>query len=135
VTHLIFYDGKCGLCDHAVQFLLEADKQQVFAFAPLQGTTAERVLKEVPQEVKQADSLILIENFETPQEKLYLFGKGALRACWLLGGKWRWIGWLSFLPAWLYDWGYRVVAKNRHRFFSKDVCKLPDPNEKKRFLP
>lgn len=133
--HLVFYDGQCGLCDRVVQMLLRADKNKKFLFAPLQGTTAAEELKAVPAEVKQADSLILIENYSGKKGSLYIYGKAAFRIMWLLGGWWRGVGWISFLPSLLYDWGYRIIAKNRHRFFPQDACILPSPEEKERFLP
>ena len=132
--HLVFYDGKCGFCDRVVVFLLKQNQKKQFLFAPLQGETAQRELKEMPDPVKQADSLILIENYQTPEQKISIFGKGAFRIAWLLGGKWGAVGWLSFLPSFLYDWGYRLVARNRH-LLSSNVCKLPDPSQKDRFLP
>lgn len=133
--HLMFYDGECGLCDHIVQFLLSVDKHQRFLFAPLQGTTAQQVLADLPAEYKQIDSLVLVENFESPDQRFYVLGKGALRICWLLGGFWKIPGLLSFLPAFLYDWAYRLVARNRKRLFSDAVCPLPSPSERNRFLP
>jgi len=132
--HLLFYDGECGLCDHLVQFVLRVDHKGQFLFAPLQGETAGIELKDVPDTFKQADSLILIENYQQPNAAMRIYGKGAFRVAWLLGGWWKLLGWISFLPAFLYDWGYRLVAKNRHRLFSKDSCKIPDPSQKKRFL-
>lgn len=129
--HLLFYDGHCGLCDHAVQFVLNRDPNGLFAFAPLQGKTAKIYFKTPPEE----DSLILIEDFKSASPKQYLYGKGAFRTLWLLGGVWSIPGVINFLPAWLYDWGYRIVAKNRHKLFSKDSCKLPTLEEKERFLP
>jgi len=133
--HLLFYDGECGLCDHLVQFVLRVDRREQFLFAPLQGETAGSELKDVPGIVKQADSLILIENYQKPDAAMWIYGKGVFRVAWLLGGWWKLLGWVSFLPAFLYDWGYHLVAKNRHRLFSKDSCKIPDPSEKIRFLP
>lgn len=133
--HLLFYDGECGLCDHIVQFVLKIDTHQQFLFAPLQGETAKKWLADLPEQVKNADSLILIENFQTPKPKIWIYGKGALTVFWLIGGWWRLIGLIAFLPAFLYDWGYWLIAKNRHRLFSRDSCLLPDPKQKKRFLP
>lgn len=129
--HLVFYDGSCGFCDHAVQFVLKHDQKEDFVFAPLQGTTAKSFLKEVPPE----DSLVLIENYKSQTHSIYQLGKGAFRILWLLGGMWVLLGWIAFLPSFLYDWGYRLIARNRHRFFSKDVCPLPNPKQKDRFLP
>lgn len=133
--HLVFYDGECGLCDRVVQFVLKADKQQIFLFAPLQGETAAKELHDVQEDVKQADSVILIENYTDGEKKLYLYGKAAFRIMWLLGGWWKLVGWKNFLPAFLYDWGYWIVARNRHRFFPQDSCVIPPLNEKERFLP
>ncbi|MEM1282390.1 MAG: DCC1-like thiol-disulfide oxidoreductase family protein [Chlamydiota bacterium] len=132
--HLVFYDGECGLCDRVVQIVLEADKKKIFLFAPLQGETSAKELRDVPEDVKQADSVILIENYTTENEKLTIYGKAAFRIMWLLGGKWKLLGWLSFLPAFLYDWGYWIVAGNRHRFFRQDICIIPPASENERFL-
>jgi predicted DCC family thiol-disulfide oxidoreductase YuxK len=133
--HLLFYDGECGLCDRMVNFVLKADQRKVFLFAPLQGKTAELELKNLPPEKKDIDSLILIENYGTEQAEITTHGKGALRVLWLLGGCWKLIGWKSFLPSGFFDALYRFVAKNRHRFFSKESCRLLKSSERERFLP
>lgn len=135
LKHLVFYDGNCGLCDQVVQILFKADKNERFVFAPLQGVAASQYLKNLPDEIKAADSLILIENYRSSDPQAYLFGKGALRIAWLLGWPWLLIGWLSFLPGFLFNWAYRLVARNRHRFFPQNQCFIPPPNQKDRFLP
>lgn len=132
--HLVFYDGQCGLCDHIVQFILERDKENLFVFAPLQGKTAKIELQNLPEEFKNEDSLVLIENYQTEGRKFYVLGQGALRVCWLLGGMWGLLGVLSYLPAFLYNWGYRIVARNRHKFFKNDRCVVPSANQRDRFL-
>lgn len=129
MKHLVFYDGTCGLCDYFVQFLLQYDKKEEFCFAPLQGITADQLLKGVSRE----DSLIIIENYKTPDKKMYLFGQGALRILWLLGGGWKLLGWLFFLPPFCYNWLYTIIAKKRYRLFGKN-CRIPDPRQNRRFL-
>jgi predicted DCC family thiol-disulfide oxidoreductase YuxK len=134
--HLLFYDGNCGLCDHLVQFILKVDSKKIFLFAPSHGSTAKLILKQLPQELQTEDSLLLVENYQHPEtERLHLLGKGALRIFWLLGGKWCLLGLLSFLPAAFSNWLYRLVARNRHRFFSLKSCQLPTYNSPERFLP
>ncbi len=132
--HLIFYDGQCGLCDRAVHIVLKADHQYLFAFAPLQGHTAASLLKDIPEELRGADSVILIENYKLPSRHVSIRSKAAFRTCWLLGGWYRLIGWKGFLPAWLFDWGYRLIATNRHRLFPPVSCIVPDLADKERFL-
>ncbi|MBA2367952.1 MAG: DUF393 domain-containing protein [Candidatus Protochlamydia sp.] len=134
LKHLVFYDGECGLCDHVVQFLLNADTQEIFVFAPLQGETAKKLLAALPSSLKQADSIVLIENYESIDPEIYVLSKAVFRITWLLGDAWAIIGTLSFLPSFLFDWGYRLVAKNRHRFFPITQCVIPRADQKERYL-
>ncbi|CUI17102.1 Conserved hypothetical membrane protein [Candidatus Protochlamydia naegleriophila] len=134
-SHLVFYDGECGLCDRVVQLLLKLDKHGRFVFAPLKGETAAFYLKNLPDKYKGKDSLILIEDYQSSHPQTYVLAKGALRICWLLGGIWSLVGCLSFLPSVFFDWAYRLVAQNRHRFFSAKECVLPPKNQGGRFLP
>ena len=98
LSHLVFYDGNCGLCDRMVQFIFNNDKKQRFVFASLQGETASRYLKNLPPEIRFTDSLILVENFRSSSPQISILAKGALRIAWLLRWPWMLIGWLSFFP-------------------------------------
>ena len=133
-NHLVFYDGECGLCDRIVQGLIKTDKNEQFAFAPLKGVTAELYLRELPADFKGIDSLVLVEDYKI-NPKNYIQSRAAFRICWLLGGVWVLIGWLSFLPSFFFDWAYRIVARNRQRFFRPKSCFVPPANASERFLP
>lgn len=135
LRHLVFYDGECGLCDQTVQFILKKDKEKQFVFAPLQGSTAEKYLKDLPLNFKTLDSVILVEDYKSLNPHTYVMSKAIFRIMWLLGGELTLIGWLSFLPSFLFNWGYRLVARNRHRLFPQTACQIPDPNQRDRFLP
>lgn len=134
LSHLVFYDGECGFCDQIVQLLLRLDKKELFVFAPLQGETAREILPELPDRYKNVDSLILVENYQSSHRSVYMQAKAAFRILWLLGGGWVLIGWLNFLPSFLFDWGYRLVARNRYRLFGQ-ACLVPRADQKERFLP
>ena len=113
VMHIVFFDGECPFCHRAVRFLMERDQKQLFRFAPLQGETAHSLLKDpIP-----LDSLILLENWKSRRQRELRYGKGALRICWYLGGWWSLLGLLSFLPGFLADWAYKLVAARRHQLF------------------
>lgn len=133
MPHIMLYDGECGLCDRAVQTLLKIDDKELFAFAPLQGPTAALLLAKFPPLPKDVDSVVLIEDFHTAHPKQYIRGKAVFRALWLEGGWWTFLGWPYFLPAWMYDWAYKIVARNRYRMVAQR-CVLPLPSERKRFL-
>lgn len=133
--HLVFYDGECGFCDIVVQFIIRQDSEKVFNFAPLQGTTAAKLLQQLPSELKDKDSLVLIEDYQGTDPKYYILGKGALRICWLLGGFWEIPGLISWLPSFLYDWAYKIVARNRQKLFKNASCVAPTKQTMGRFLP
>lgn len=133
--HLIFFDGACGFCDKAVQFVLKKDVHKKFLFAPLQGETAQNKLSSIYPDYKKLNTLVLLENVDTPHQKIHLLGKASFRILWLLGSYWRLIGWIYFLPGFLYNWGYRLVADHRsalHRILFNDSCDLKGPSD--RFL-
>lgn len=132
--HLVFYDGECGFCDFVVSFLLKVDKKKLFLFAPLQGKTAAQLLADLPAEKKNQDSIVLIENYQTNDAQIYVLGKAALRILWLLGGTWAILGSLNFLPSFLYDWAYRLVAKNRKKLMAKTECRIPPKDQQNQFL-
>ena len=133
MKHVIFYDGQCPLCNRAVRFILSVDRDKKFYFAPLKGQTAEKKLANFFLKNSELDTLVLLQNYETRNEKLMIEGKGALRVLWLLGGKYTLLGWLSFLPSFLFDPFYRLVARNRFRLFhGRGPFTFPNDN---RFLP
>lgn len=132
--HLIFYDGECGFCNQAVQIILKLDKKEKFAFASLQGKTASNFLKNDSDHLKNIDSIILVENFEESKCKIYLLSSAIFRIFWLIGGVWILVGWLYFLPAYLFDWVYRLIARVRKDLF-RQPCFIPTRDQKKRFLP
>lgn len=133
--HVVFYDGVCGFCDFIVQALIRIDKKGIFLFAPLSGKTAAAKLRSLPPAFTSADSLILIENYNQPNESLVLYGKGALRILWLLGGIWAIPGVISFMPGFLYNWLYYLVAKIRTKLMKAPECIVPRTHQKERYLP
>lgn len=133
--HLILYDGECGICNRVVLFLLKADKKRLFQFAPLQGETAKTLLPLLPKSYQNEDTLVIVQNWRRPNRKFYILAKGSFMIFWLLGGWWRLIGWLSFLPGFLYNWAYRLFARHRHLLSGGKECSLIKTKEKNRFLP
>lgn len=129
---LVFYDGVCGLCDRSVQFLLRHDQGQRLKFAPLQGETA-RQRNDLPTELR---SVVFVAQPGTAQEQIYFRSEAALRVLDHLGGVWRVVSWLRFIPRPIRDWGYDVIARRRYRWFGKfETCRVPAPEFHTRFLP
>lgn len=130
VRKILFFDGVCGLCNQAVDFVLKRDFDGKIQFAPLQGETAQTLLNAA--DVADLNSMVL-----WVEGKTYRKSSAAVRVLWLLGPGWQIIGtllWLVPLP--LRNLGYSLVARQRYRFFGKkESCRLPTIDERKRFLP
>ncbi|MBU6382813.1 MAG: DUF393 domain-containing protein [Verrucomicrobia bacterium] len=129
--HLIFFDGECPFCHKAVRHIIDIDVQKRFLFAPLGGETAQDILTGPQARLKKANSLVLVENYQSTERKFWIESKAALRIYWLVGG-WGIIGIFSFLPRQIGDPIYRWVAAHRHQF----KLRIPDqPGPQERFLP
>lgn len=132
---LILYDGVCGLCHRFVQFILARDSRDHFRFAALQSPVGREAVLRHGGNPDAVSTVYLIENWDTDNEHVRVRGKAALHALDKLGGGWRILGILRFLPAFLLNLGYAVVAHFRYRLFGKlDACPMPTPDTRSKFL-
>jgi predicted DCC family thiol-disulfide oxidoreductase YuxK len=127
---IVLYDGVCGLCSRTVRWLMKRDGG-AFHYAPLQGETAARLRAHHPRIPEQLDSVVYIEN-----DRVHLRSKVFLHAARHLTRPWRWAWYFRWLPAFLLDPFYWLIAKLRYRLFGKfDSCKLPTTDERAKLLP
>jgi predicted DCC family thiol-disulfide oxidoreductase YuxK len=131
VQPVLLYDGTCGLCSASVRWILAHERDHELRFAPLQGETAAELRTahaEIPTEL---DSVVLVDDGRVYlRSKTFLQVARHLRAPWRVGYHLRW------LPAFLLDLGYRLIARVRYRIWGRvDACELPSPENRARFLP
>ncbi|WP_139920286.1 thiol-disulfide oxidoreductase DCC family protein [Hymenobacter sp. DG01] len=132
-TATILFDGVCNLCNGFVQFVIGHDAAGHFRFASLQSGVGQELLRThslpMPEE---PDSVILI----TPDGQAHTHSAAALGILRRLGGLWGVAGALGLLvPRPLRDAAYRLVARNRYRWFGRqEACWLPTPELRARFL-
>lgn len=130
--HLIFYDADCPLCHRAVQQILDIDVHRHIAFAPLTGEAAADILIGPQAALLKANSLVLVEDYQSTDRKFWIRSKAVLRTYWLVGNGWGLVGILSFFPSFIGDALYRWLAVHRHQF----KLKMPPHSvEEGRFLP
>ena len=106
-------------------------------FAPLQGPTAAAILQRHGVGVPDGDpeSIVLVEDPGTPNERLSFRSDGALGVARWLRAPWSWLVVLRAIPRPLRDWTYARVARVRYRIFGKlDACPVPSPAHRGRFL-
>jgi predicted DCC family thiol-disulfide oxidoreductase YuxK len=127
---VIFFDGVCGLCNAWIDFVVARDKTRVFRFGPLQGETAREWLN-LPLD-GGFDSVMLVDS-----TGIYHKSDAVWRILARLPGPWRLIaGLLRVIPRPIRNWGYAFVARHRYRWFGKkETCRLPNADERERFVP
>lgn len=133
MSHLILYDAPCPFCNKAIQFVLKHDHRRKFLFAPLKGKTAGSLCNTIHCE--DTESVILIENYQTQKQRVFYKNKAVYRVLWELGGLWKILGLKHFLPSWMTDWSYNLIAKRRNRICKACSLKRPELKKNARFLP
>jgi predicted DCC family thiol-disulfide oxidoreductase YuxK len=125
---VILFDGVCNLCNAWVQFVIRHDARGRFAFAPLQSERAAQLLS--GRNPGPVDSVVLVAS-----EHVYVESTAALRIARRLDGPWSMGGALLLIPRPLRDAVYRLIARNRFRWFGRrDACMIPTDAIRSRFL-
>ncbi|MFN2444857.1 MAG: thiol-disulfide oxidoreductase DCC family protein [Vicinamibacterales bacterium] len=125
---LIVFDGVCGLCNGWVDFLLRHDRAGVFRFTPFQSEDGQRVLAE--HGLLAGESVVLVVGGRAWRDS-----SAILEILRRLGGMWSlaYVG--VIIPRALRDTLYQFVARRRYRWFGRrQACRIPTPQERKRFL-
>jgi predicted DCC family thiol-disulfide oxidoreductase YuxK len=129
MRRIILFDGVCNFCDSSVQFIIKRDPNGYFQFAPLQGETGKKLLKEFGL-IENLDSIVYIED-----DRFYKKSVAALKICKNLEGVWRLFVIFKIIPTPIRDFFYDIVAKKRYKWFGKkDSCMIPSPEIRNRFL-
>ena len=132
---ILLYDGTCGFCAESVQFVLARDPGGSLRFAALDSTTGRDILARHP-EVRGFDSVLFVDPAnDTSPERVFAHSNAALRVATYLGGSWRWLQVARFVPSFIRDAVYRLVARHRHRLSAKGpLCVIPTERDRGRFL-
>lgn len=127
---LVLFDGVCNLCNGAVQFIIRRDPGSKFLFASLQSDFGKSQLLKFGLDPRFLHSILVIEN-----NILYERSDAALKIAGQLTGIWHLLTTLRFIPTFIRDGVYNLIASNRYRLFGKqDQCMIPTPDLKARFI-
>jgi len=128
----VLFDGVCNLCNAAVQWLIERDPAGTLHYASLQSDAARDALADagVEDATTLPDSIVLIDD-----AGVHVRSSAALRIGAALGFPYT-LGRAGLvIPRPLRDGVYRMVARNRYRWFGRrTVCMRPTPELASRFL-
>jgi predicted DCC family thiol-disulfide oxidoreductase YuxK len=109
---IVFFDGDCGLCSRAVQFILRNERNKDLMFSSLQSDFACSFLEENFSKKNTSNTMFTFVN-----GKLYTESDAVLRIIPFL--KWHFFGLLIFwtFPPIIRNTVYRLISKNRKKIF------------------
>jgi len=129
MSSIVLFDGVCNFCNGAVNFIIRHDQDGKFKFAPLQSQVGEEIKAKfgIGDDI---DSIVIIED-----DQAFIRSDAALRIARGLGGIWS-IGYAFIIvPRVIRDWFYKLFARYRYSLFGKkEVCMVPTPELRERFL-
>lgn len=127
---VVVFDGDCVFCSGWVRFLLARDRQARYRFAAMQGDAGRTLLATHGLSPDDPLSFLLVED-----GRAHTDSDAVLRVLTGLGGVWRLADVARIVPRPLRDAGYRLLARNRYRWFGRrDACFMPGAEERARFL-
>ena len=126
----ILFDGVCNLCNGFVRFVIARDPGARFRFAALSSPSAARVLRDAGVTPPIPDTVVLVED-----GVVYFRSDAPLRIARRLTFPWPLAYGLVIVPRFIRDAVYDFIAARRYKWFGRrDVCMVPTPELKRRFL-
>lgn len=127
---LVLFDGICNLCNGFVKFIIKRDPSGKFKFASLQSDFGRSQLIRMKMDPGLLYSLIVIDGGKTLERS-----DAVLHVARHLGTPWKLFTVFHFIPKFLRDGIYNMVARSRYRIFGKrESCMIPTPELRQRFL-
>ena len=128
---VILFDGVCNLCNESVLKIIKYDKHNTFLFTALQSEKGKEILKFLRINSSKVDSIVLYD----PGVSYDIKSTAALKIMQDFKGLWRISFLFLFIPEYIRNYLYDVIAKNRYQWFGKkEVCMIPTPELKAKFL-
>ena len=128
---LVLFDGVCNLCDASVQYIIKHDKHDLFRFTALQSELGEQMIKKFGIDRSKTDSILLYSE----EHGISYKSTAALKIASKLGFPINLMSIFLIVPAFIRNWVYDYIAKNRYKWYGKkDDCMIPTPELKSKFL-
>ena len=127
---IVFYDGVCNFCNSSVKFIIKKERNDELKFAALQSDFAQKFLTQHDFKFIDFDSIIY-----SVGGKLYVKSRAAFEIAVFLKAPWYFVRIFKFLPEFITDFFYDLIAKNRYKIFGRsDTCIIPSPEIRSRFV-
>jgi predicted DCC family thiol-disulfide oxidoreductase YuxK len=125
---LFVFDGVCVLCSGGASWIMRRDRAARIAFTPAQDAIGQALYRHYGLTIDDT-YLFVVDG------RGYGLSEGYFQMARVLGGAWRLAAMLRLIPRPLRDAAYRLVARNRYRWFGKvEHCVLLTPEQRARLL-
>ena len=127
---LVIFDGECVLCCANARFVLRHDRRRRFRLTTSQGVLGTALYRHFGLRADEEGTILVLH-----EGRLLTDSSAVLAIAALIGWPWRGAAALRLVPRSLRDMLYRIVARNRFRWFGRrETCWRPSPEEADRIL-
>lgn len=131
---IIVFDGVCVLCTANAQFVLKHDHKAHFRLAAMQGAIGQAIMRHGGLDPDDPTSFILLDS-EADGGLVWMNSDAVLHMWAGLGWPWRAGLIFKLVPRVLRDPVYKLIARNRYKWFGKrDQCWVPTKEQAARIL-
>ena len=113
-ARIIVFDGICHVCSGGVRFLMRHHIEPPFKLVPMQSTEGKALLVQYGIDAQDPSTfLVLDRGYVLTQSEASIHIMAAM------GGVWRLAVVARMIPRAWRDWLYRLLARNRYRWFGR----------------
>jgi predicted DCC family thiol-disulfide oxidoreductase YuxK len=125
---LIVYDGFCAMCHGFVGFVLRNDNENKFYYTARQSELGQKIREQ--NNLQDVESILLCD-----EDGIHIYSDASLKILKKLGRPYSLLYLLAFIPKFIRDTVYLGISKMRYKIFGKkDVCYMPSPEARKKFI-
>ena len=127
---IIFFDGKCNLCNASVNFVIKNDSKSCYKFTPLTSDFTKDFFKDKKVNFQNSNTIILFD-----KNQFYTKSDAILRILKNLNTSLKYFWYFKYIPKKLRDLAYDLIACNRYSWFGKrTTCMIPSKENLNKFL-
>ena len=117
---ILYYDGLCVLCNKSIRFIINRDRKNQFKIGLLDAFKSE----------DKHDSVVLVH-----KGIKYNYSNAIIKSLILIGGVYKLAVILYIFPKSFRDFIYKIIAKNRYKWFGKhNTCPTLPEKWKERLI-
>jgi predicted DCC family thiol-disulfide oxidoreductase YuxK len=127
---IIVFDALCVLCSANARFVLKHDRRGRFRLASMQGEVGSALFRRFGIDPGDPETMVLVDGDRALRDS-----EAVLAIYFGLGWPWRAMAIFRLVPRPVRDAVYRLVARNRYRWFGRrEACWVPRPEQMERIL-